>query len=88
METSATKRQTLAEDKMATTENSYFLHELELRREHLLSASRANIADQSLSSLLASVDAALFPSFNVAHSGFARPAKGPSKRTACCATRC
>ncbi|HXR10326.1 MAG TPA: hypothetical protein VN792_06085, partial [Candidatus Acidoferrales bacterium] len=44
---------------MAATENSYFLRELELRREHLLSASRANIADQSLNDLLASVDAAL-----------------------------
>jgi sigma-B regulation protein RsbU (phosphoserine phosphatase) len=59
METSATKSQTIAEDKMATTEHSYFLHELELRREHLLSASRANTADQSLSNLLVSVDAAL-----------------------------
>ena len=59
METSATKRQAIAEDKMATTENSYFLRELELRREHLLSASRANTSDHSLRDLLASVDAAL-----------------------------
>jgi phosphoserine phosphatase RsbU/P len=59
METSATKRQSIAEDTMAATEQTYFLHELELRREHLLSASRANTADQSLSGLLASVDAAL-----------------------------
>lgn len=59
METSATKQQTIAEDRMATTENSYFLRELELRREHLLSASRANAGDQSLHNLLASVDAAL-----------------------------
>jgi len=59
METPATRRQTIAEDKMATTENSYFLRELELRREHLLSASRASTADQSLNNLLASVDAAL-----------------------------
>jgi len=44
---------------MAATEQSYFLHELELRRKHLLSVSRANTADQSLSNLLASVDAAL-----------------------------
>ena len=59
METPATKRQTIAEDTMAATEQSYFLHELELRREHLLSATRANAADQSLSNLLASVDSAL-----------------------------
>ena len=59
METSAAKRQTIAEDTMAATEQAYFLRELELRREHLLSASRSNAADSSLSSLLASVDAAL-----------------------------
>ena len=59
METSATKRETIPEDNMAATEQSYFLRELELRREHLLSASRANTADQSLSNLLASVDSAL-----------------------------
>jgi sigma-B regulation protein RsbU (phosphoserine phosphatase) len=59
METSAAKRQTIAEDKMAATQQSYFLRELELRREHLLSASRANAADESLRNLLVSVDAAL-----------------------------
>jgi len=59
METSATKRETIPEDNMAATQQSYFLHELELRREHLLSASRANTSDQSLSNLLASVDSAL-----------------------------
>jgi len=59
MESSATKRQSIAEDTMATTEQSYFQRELELRREHLLSASRANAGDASLNNLLASVDAAL-----------------------------
>jgi sigma-B regulation protein RsbU (phosphoserine phosphatase) len=59
MESSATKRQSIAEDTMAATEQSYFLRELELRREHLLSASRANAGDQSLQNLLTSVDAAL-----------------------------
>ncbi len=44
---------------MAATEQSYFQRELQLRREHLLSASRANAADQSLQNLLDSVDAAL-----------------------------
>jgi phosphoserine phosphatase RsbU/P len=44
---------------MATTENAYFRTELELRRERLLAASRANANDGSLPQLLASVDAAL-----------------------------
>jgi sigma-B regulation protein RsbU (phosphoserine phosphatase) len=44
---------------MATTENAYFRTELELRRERLLAASQANIADGTLRNLLASVDAAL-----------------------------
>jgi len=44
---------------MAATEQSYFLRELQLRREHLLSATRTNTTDQSLSNLLASVDSAL-----------------------------
>jgi len=59
MESSATNRQTIAENTMAATEQSYFLRELELRREHLISASRTNTADPSLNALLASVDAAL-----------------------------
>ncbi len=44
---------------MATTENSYFRTELELRRERLLSVSQANATDGALGQLLASVDAAL-----------------------------
>ena len=44
---------------MATTENSYFRTELQLRRERLLAASQANVNDAALSQLLTSVDAAL-----------------------------
>ena len=44
---------------MATTENAYFLSELELRRDRLLAASQGNLSGASLHELLASVDAAL-----------------------------
>ena len=44
---------------MATTENAYFLTELQNRRQRLLSASRTNAADASLHALLANVDDAL-----------------------------
>jgi sigma-B regulation protein RsbU (phosphoserine phosphatase) len=44
---------------MATTENSYFRTELEVRRERLVEASQANVTDGALTQLLASVDAAL-----------------------------
>jgi phosphoserine phosphatase RsbU/P len=44
---------------MATTENSYFHTELELRRQRLLAATRTDSHDASLHQLLASVDAAL-----------------------------
>lgn len=44
---------------MATTENTYFRTELELRRDRLLEASQANASDTALQQLLTSVDAAL-----------------------------
>jgi phosphoserine phosphatase RsbU/P len=44
---------------MATTENSYIHVELELRRQRLLAATRAEVHDASLHQLLAHVDAAL-----------------------------
>ncbi len=44
---------------MATAEHSYFQTELELRRQHLLTATRSNSADNSLRQLLSSVDEAL-----------------------------
>ncbi len=44
---------------MAATGQNYFQRELEVRREHLIAASRANAGDASLNKLLASVDAAL-----------------------------
>jgi len=44
---------------MATTEQTYFRTELELRRERLLAATQAGAPDSSLNQLLASVDAAL-----------------------------
>ncbi len=59
MESSATKQQPMVEGTMATTENSYFHAELELRRQRLLAATRMEAHDDSLHQLLASVDAAL-----------------------------
>ena len=59
MESSATKQQSIVEGTMATTENSYFHTELELRRQRLLAATRTDAHDASLHQLLASVDAAL-----------------------------
>jgi sigma-B regulation protein RsbU (phosphoserine phosphatase) len=44
---------------MATTENAYFRQELQLRRQRLLTATQESVTDNSLSQLLASVDAAL-----------------------------
>lgn len=44
---------------MATTENTYFRTELELRRERLVAASQSNAGDTALRTLLASVDNAL-----------------------------
>jgi sigma-B regulation protein RsbU (phosphoserine phosphatase) len=59
METPGTKRQSIVEVSMPTIENSYFLRELENRREKLLAARRTDGADASLGQLLANVDAAL-----------------------------
>ena len=59
MDSPGTKRQATSEVTMATPEQSYFHHELEHRREHLLSAARANAADTSLRQLLSNVDEAL-----------------------------
>lgn len=59
METPEIKRQSIGEVNMLTIENSYFLKELEHRRERLLSAAGANATDASLSQLLANVDEAL-----------------------------
>jgi phosphoserine phosphatase RsbU/P len=59
MDSPGTKRQPVAEEFMATTENSYFLKELEQRRQLLQSASTANVTNSSLRELLNSVDAAL-----------------------------
>jgi len=58
MESTGVKRQTLAEDNMDTTENSYFESELRQRRRHLLAASLRNTSDTSLRLFLNSVDAA------------------------------
>jgi serine phosphatase RsbU (regulator of sigma subunit)/uncharacterized protein YprB with RNaseH-like and TPR domain len=59
MDSLGTKRQAISEETMATAEHSYFQTELEQRRQHLLSATRANAADASLRQLLSSVDEAL-----------------------------
>lgn len=59
MESSATKQQSIAEGTMATAETSYFHTELELRRQRLLAATRADAHEASLHQLLASVDEAL-----------------------------
>jgi len=59
METLGTKRQSTAEEKMATAEHAYFHKELQNRRERLVSATRESAADSSLRQLLASVDDAL-----------------------------
>lgn len=59
MDSPGTIRQPIGGSTMATTENSYFRTELELRRERLLTASRADTSDGTLTQLLASVDAAL-----------------------------
>ena len=59
MESSATKHQSIIEGTMATTQSSYFHTELELRRQRLLAATRAEAHDASLHQLLASVDDAL-----------------------------
>jgi phosphoserine phosphatase RsbU/P len=59
MDSSTTKLQADGGGAMATTENSYFRTELELRRERLLNASRSTASDNALRQLLSSVDAAL-----------------------------
>jgi sigma-B regulation protein RsbU (phosphoserine phosphatase) len=59
MESSATKQQSIVEGTMASTQTSYFHIELELRRQRLLAATRAEAHDASLHQLLASVDDAL-----------------------------
>jgi hypothetical protein len=59
MESSATKQQSIVEGTMASTQTSYFHTELELRRQRLLAATRAEAHDASLHQLLASVDDAL-----------------------------
>lgn len=59
MDSPGTKRQSISEEIMATTEHIYIRTELEHRRQHLMSATRANAADASLQQLLSSVDDAL-----------------------------
>jgi sigma-B regulation protein RsbU (phosphoserine phosphatase) len=59
MDSPGTKLQATSEETMATAEHSYFQTELELRRQHLLTATHANTTDASLRQLLSSVDAAL-----------------------------
>ena len=59
MDSPGTKQQAISEVTMATPQNSYFQNELQHRREHLLSATRANAADASLRQLLSNVDEAL-----------------------------
>ena len=59
MEISAARRQTLAGDVVATTEQTYLRAELERRHNQLQSALRAHSSSPSLSALLVEVDAAL-----------------------------
>jgi phosphoserine phosphatase RsbU/P len=59
METPGAKQQSTVEMKMPTIEDSYFLKELEQRKDRLLAATRANASNASLGQLLASVDEAL-----------------------------
>ncbi len=59
MDTLGTKRQAISEGTMATTENTYFLNELQARRERLAQASHEAGSDTALRELLHSVDEAL-----------------------------
>jgi sigma-B regulation protein RsbU (phosphoserine phosphatase) len=59
MDSTGTKRQPIIEVIMATPQQTYLQNELQHRREHLLSATRANAADASLRQLLSNVDDAL-----------------------------
>jgi phosphoserine phosphatase RsbU/P len=59
MESSAARPQAMAGDRMITAEQKYLRTELEHRRERLHTALHSPSADDSLSQLLASVDAAL-----------------------------
>lgn len=54
-----TKRQATGEQTMATTENSYFLNELQNRRQRLASVSLETGSDTSLQELLDNVDQAI-----------------------------
>jgi sigma-B regulation protein RsbU (phosphoserine phosphatase) len=59
MDAPGTIRQSIDEQTMATTENSYFLNELQNRRAKLASARQENTAEASLRELLHNVDEAI-----------------------------
>jgi sigma-B regulation protein RsbU (phosphoserine phosphatase) len=59
MDSTATKRQAIDEQTMATTENSYFLTELQNRREKLATVRHATASEASLQELIHNVDEAI-----------------------------
>lgn len=59
MDAMGTKRQATGEQIMATTENSYFLNELQNRRQKLESVSNERGSNSSVRELLSNVDAAI-----------------------------
>jgi sigma-B regulation protein RsbU (phosphoserine phosphatase) len=59
MDTPGTKRQVIDEQTMATTENSYFLNELQNRRARLASIKQESGSEASLRELLLHVDEAI-----------------------------
>src|SRR5271154_369282 len=59
MDAPGTKPQSIDEQNMATTENSYFLNELQNRRARLATVSRESSSEASVRELLHNVDEAI-----------------------------